>query len=64
MIKILSWNMAHRNVCWDYVFESDYDIALLQEAPKPKVIPDNVEINPGEWRMPLLKIKFKVYCFI
>lgn len=50
MIRILSWNIARREKCWEDVFESDYDIALLQEANKPQIeIPSGVEISPGEW---------------
>lgn len=50
MIKILSWNIARRDECWEDIFKSDYDIALLQEAHKPMMtIPNNVTINPGEW---------------
>ncbi len=51
MIKILSWNIAHRDECWEEVLKSDYDIALLQEAHEPiMTIADDVLINPGEWR--------------
>ena len=52
MIKILSWNIAHRDECWEDVFNSDYDIALLQEAAEPRVeIPNHIVINPGEWKI-------------
>ncbi len=51
MVKILSWNIARRDECWEEVFNSDYDIALLQEASEPIVeIPNNIVINPGEWK--------------
>ena len=51
MIKILSWNIARRDECWEDIFKSDYDIALLQEAHEPIIeIPHNVTINPGEWK--------------
>lgn len=51
MVKILSWNIAHRDECWDVIFNSDYDIALLQEASEPTAaIPKNVVINPGKWK--------------
>ena len=51
MIKILSWNIAHRDECWEAIFNSDYDIALLQEATEPRVeIPNHIVINPGEWK--------------
>ena len=32
MVKLVSWNMAHREKSWRYLLESDADIALLQEA--------------------------------
>lgn len=35
MLKIISWNMAHRKESWDYLNDSDADIGLLQEAPTP-----------------------------
>ena len=51
MINILSWNIARRDECWEDIFQSDYDIALLQEAHQPMMkVPDNVIINPGEWK--------------
>jgi hypothetical protein len=34
-MEIISWNMAHRFGCWEYLNSSDCDIALLQEAPAP-----------------------------
>ena len=35
-MKVLSWNMQHRAVGWDWLAnESDFDIALLQEANLP-----------------------------
>lgn len=50
MVRILSWNIAHRDECWDEVFNSGYDVALIQEASEPQVMPSNIFINPGEWR--------------
>lgn len=50
MVKILSWNIAHRDACWESIFNNEYDIALLQEAHQPKIdIPSNVDMYPGEW---------------
>ncbi len=51
MIKILSWNIARSDECWEEVLKSDYDIALLQEVHEPKMtISDDILINPGEWK--------------
>ena len=72
MIKILSWNIARRDECWEDIFNSDYDIALIQEAKEPtSTIPKNISINPGEWktagyskrnwRTAIVKLTDKVY---
>lgn len=34
-MKLVSWNMAHRQQCWEHLEKTDADIALLQEAPAP-----------------------------
>ena len=50
MLNILSWNINRNTDAWQCVLESDYDLALLQEAALPSAsISDAVEINPGEW---------------
>ena len=35
MLKIISWNLAHRPELWRSVFDTDADIGLLQEACEP-----------------------------
>jgi exonuclease III len=38
-MRILSWNMQHRAIGWDWLAnESDFDVALLQEAKLPSWI--------------------------
>ena len=51
MLKIVSWNIAHRPEAWRSLVDSDADVALLQEACEPP--PDiasrfDVDIEP--WR--------------
>ncbi|MDA0273290.1 MAG: hypothetical protein O3C68_08565, partial [Proteobacteria bacterium] len=50
-MKIVSWNIAGRDVCWQRLLESDYDIALLQEARRApdEVASSGIRISPGEW---------------
>jgi len=35
MLKIISWNIAHRAEPWRRLADCDADIALLQEAAEP-----------------------------
>ncbi len=44
MLKLVSWNIAHRPDAWRYLLKSDADVALLQEAAEP---PDDVEQKCG-----------------
>ena len=45
MLNILSWNINRNTDAWQCVLESDYDVALLQEAALPSAsISDAVEI--------------------
>jgi len=39
MVKLVSWNIAHRPDAWRHLLSSDADVALLQEAAEP---PDDV----------------------
>lgn len=36
MIRVVSWNMAHRSGAWDTLRDLEADVALLQEAGKPE----------------------------
>ncbi len=51
MVKLISWNMAHRQDAWHHLLDTDADVALLQEAAEP---PNNVarklEIDPSPWQ--------------
>ena len=49
-VNIVSWNMARKRESWRYLLETDFDLALLQEACRP---PDDIakrlEIDPAPW---------------
>lgn len=49
--RLLSWNVARRDACWEALLEMDVDIALLQEAHPPPagLLPLSVELSPGPW---------------
>ena len=49
-MKLITWNMAHREEAWRYLLNSDADIALLQEAatPPPDVATD-IEVDTAPW---------------
>ena len=50
MVKIISWNIAHRAEPWHTLLETDADIALFQEAAEPPSdVAQRVEVNPGPW---------------
>jgi hypothetical protein len=35
MLKIISWNIARRELAWRSLLDSGADVALLQEATEP-----------------------------
>lgn len=44
-------NIARRDACWQSLLDSDYDIALLQEAHEPPAdVAAVLQTDPGEWR--------------
>ena len=50
-LKIISWNIARREMAWRSLLESDSDIALLQEANEPPPdIAKTLDINPSPWQ--------------
>ena len=51
MLKILSWNIAHRAELWRTLLDSDADIALLQEACEPPSdIASRFDVDIQPWR--------------
>ncbi len=51
MLKILSWNMAHRSDSWRWLKDIDADVAILQEASEPPAdIASCFDIDPGDWK--------------
>ena len=49
-MKLLSWNMAHRQEAWHYLLNSKVDIALLQEAAQPPIeITNNIDLDSAPW---------------
>ena len=51
MVKVISWNIAHREEAWRALCDTDADIALVQEAPEPQAdMPPAFEYRPATWR--------------
>ena len=49
-MRIVSWNIAHREAGWRELAESDYDVALLQEAsPPPAGLPERIRVDGAPW---------------
>lgn len=50
--RLLSWNIARRDACWEALLGMDVDVALLQEARPPPVglLSPSVKVDPGPWR--------------
>jgi hypothetical protein len=50
-MKIVSWNINRQVGAWKELVNSQYDLALIQEAtPPPEGLIENSRISPGEWR--------------
>ena len=50
-MKIVSWNINRQEGAWKELVNSQYDIAMIQEAtPPPPGLIDSSRISPGEWR--------------
>ncbi len=50
-VRIVSWNIARREGAWRYLLDTDYDIALLQEAAEPPSdVMRRVHIDPAPWQ--------------
>lgn len=51
MLKILSWNIAHRQEIWRRVLDEEVDIALLQEACIPPAdVAARLDLEDEPWR--------------
>jgi len=50
MLKIISWNIAHRDEAWHSLTDTDADVALLQEAAAPPAdIAHRFEVDSAPW---------------
>lgn len=50
-MKIVSWNINRKEAAWEELANSQYDIALIQEAtPPPAGLIEDFRISPGEWQ--------------
>lgn len=51
-VRFLSWNMQHRAESWEWLWrrapEEGVQVALLQEAAPPVMVPHGVRIHPAE----------------
>ena len=51
MVKVISWNIAHREEAWRALCDTDADIALVQEATEPPAdMQPSFEYRPATWR--------------
>lgn len=51
MVKVIVWNIARRDEAWEYLLDSDADIALLQEAAAPPAdVARRLDVDPAPWR--------------
>ena len=52
-MKIISWNIAGRHAPWEWLLDSDADLALLQEAgPPPPEVAGHLDAGPNPWITP------------
>jgi endonuclease/exonuclease/phosphatase family metal-dependent hydrolase len=51
MVKLIAWNIAQRAAPWQFLLDTDADIALLQEAtPPPEHLAQRVGIDLAHWK--------------
>ncbi len=49
-LNIVCWNMAHKQESWRYLLDTEFDLALLQEACRPPDdIAEKLEIDSAPW---------------
>lgn len=50
-MKLVSWNIAHRDEAWRRLLDTDADVALLQEATEPPPdVASKIEIDGEPWK--------------
>lgn len=51
MLKIISWNLRHRDESWRFLVGTDADIALVQEAAVPPAdVKQGIEVDTSPWK--------------
>ena len=56
-MKIISWNINRRPVCWHSLLDTDADVALLQEAAEPppeiaeRIEAGGIAVDPAPWKL-------------
>jgi hypothetical protein len=51
MVKVIAWNLAHREESWRFLAATDADIALVQEAaPPPLDVAQKIAVDPAPWK--------------
>jgi endonuclease/exonuclease/phosphatase family metal-dependent hydrolase len=49
-MKLISWNIAHREEAWRRLLDTDADVALLQEATEPPPdVASRIEVDAEPW---------------
>ena len=49
-MKLISWNIAHREEAWHRLLDTDADVALLQEATEPPPdVASRIEVDAEPW---------------
>jgi exonuclease III len=51
VLKIIAWNLAHREESWRFLTDMDADIALVQEAaPPPYDVAQRIAVDSAPWK--------------
>ena len=50
MVRMWSWNVAHRQMAWQCIPDSGVDVVLLQESYRPpRAVANKVEVDPAPY---------------
>jgi hypothetical protein len=50
MVKVIAWNIGHKDEPWRELLESDADLALLSEAAVPPAdVAAKIDVDPSPW---------------